>query len=303
MQKLDQKQKMQVAGLSVAAVGLFGYFTYQMLQVSPAAAKTQSASAAGQQTKSTLTSTSSSTSTTAAKPATTLAKADLAATATDAPAPTLTMRDPFVPGIADPAALDAYLKSNPAGAKPAEAPHNASGSWNKPSSFVAPLPRPDDGMTLPPARPAEFSATPLPSPAPVAAESPSWTVTGVIQGDDGRIAIMRNGDARRMVHTGDMVDDTYRVVDVSQGKVKLAHGKQTYTIVLGAKPVVPAASPATPTQAMPQANSPQDLGAPATPATGLPQGTVTPGGSTIDPNALIKLPGGLTLPTIHLPAN
>ena len=50
MQKLDQKQKMQVVVLGLLAVGMFGTFIFRMLQVSPAAAHTQTASAAGQQT-------------------------------------------------------------------------------------------------------------------------------------------------------------------------------------------------------------------------------------------------------------
>ena len=46
MQKLDQKQKMQVVVLGLLAVGMFGTFIFRMLQVSPAAAHTQTATAA-----------------------------------------------------------------------------------------------------------------------------------------------------------------------------------------------------------------------------------------------------------------
>jgi len=294
MQKLDQKQKMQVVVLGVLAVGMFGTFIFRMMQVSPAAAHTQSASAVGQQT----TSTASKSRLASTKDAT----GDLTL---DAPPPTSAMRDPFIPGIADQAALEAYHKSltAPSTRKPV-----ASGLWNRPlRTVVAPLPSPENGLMLPTVRPAEYTATPLPGPAPVAVPeiaAPSWTVTGVVQGDDGKMAILRNGDARRMVRVGDMVDDNYRVVEVGQGHVRVAHGKDAFTLPLGGVKTAPAkAATETSTPGMPQANTPQDLGAPSTPVTGLPAGTVSPGGSTIDPNAVIKLPGGLTLPTVHLPAN
>lgn len=285
MQKLDQKQKTQVVILGVLAVGMFGTFIFRMLQVSPAAAHTQTAGAAGQQT--TLT-------TARVTPASTKAAGDVVLGSTDAPAPTSTMRDPFVPGIADEAALEAYRKSIEQ-AKPAPHVAAASGSWNKPSALptVNPLPRPNGSLTLPTVRTADYTVAPLPT-APAAAETPApaWTVTGLVQGDDGRMAILRSGESRRMVRTGDMVDDNYRVVEISRGRVVVAHGKSTFTLPLGGVKTAPAPA-ATPVQATPQANTPQDLGAPAS----------TPAATSIDPNAVIRLPGGLTLPTIHLPAN
>jgi len=289
MGKLNKKQIPQVILLAMLAVGLFGRFAYCMLKPTPAAARTQVA--------------------TTTVPAATVHGTGFALAALDptAPPPTPGMRDPFVPGMADELALEAYQKSLHTSSQVAPQ-HQKSMQWNRvvepPVPYVPPLPGGNsdpasDGRTLsalPVGRPTELPATPA---------APQWTVTGVLDGDNGQMAILRNGDARRIVHEGDMVDDGFRVVSVTRGHVTLGHGRETYSLPLGGAKIAPAA-PAAPSSVAPPAysgpNSPQDLGAPSQPVTGLPAGTVTPGGTQIDPNALIKLPGGFKLPTINMPA-
>lgn len=278
MGKLDQKQKIQVVVLGALAAVMFGTFIFRMIQVTPAAAKTQTAS----------TDQTSTTSASSSKTKFTATAADDALVA-DAPPPTSTMRDPFVPAFADQSAIQAYQKSvDPA--KPAA--QQTSGSWNKMvPPLVAPLPRPGD-LSMP----ASLTVAPLPKPVAQTVADPTWTVTGVVDGDDGRMAILRSGDSRRMVRMGDMVDDTYRVVDVDEGHVTLAHGKSKFKLDVGARPAAPA--PSAPSTQTTPASTPQALGAPDNDGDD-DSSTGTPA----NPNAVIKLPGGLTLPTVRLPGN
>jgi hypothetical protein len=300
MRKLDKKQKVLVFFLAILAVGLFGTFVFQMLKVTPAAAHTQVATANGQQTTTTTAKAAPGATTVAVKTttgsgqgATTQLQStaqDAAVASPEAPAPTPTMRDPFIPGVADPVAVEAYHKS----LEPVKSPTapQKSGAWNKATApFVAPLPKP--GGFSPTARTADFSVTPLPKTAPEAIAAPTWTMTGVVEGDGGKVAILRDGDQRRMVRRGDMLDSNFRVVEVGRNRVMVAHGSDKYLLPIGGSHTAPASTQPAPTApAAPQPNTPQDLGAPATPADN---------GS--NPNTMLKLPGGLSLPAIHLPAN
>ena len=68
--------------------------------------------------------------------------------------------------------------------------------------------------------------------------APAWTVTGVLQGDGGQVAILRSGEVRQFAHRGDLVGGDFRVVDVTRDSVVLRHGSARYTLPLGgAKPV------------------------------------------------------------------
>ena len=187
-----------------------------------------------------------------------------------APPPVPGMRDPFAVGYSDPAAAGPGAAHAPA--LPALAPGKQMASVGKlspmpitpVSAFSLPsapaLPGASRGQTLPglpvgpsvPALPA--SITPAPAP-------PTWTVTGVLAGAGGKVAILRSGEARRIVRSGDFVDSTYRVTAVSRTAVILRHGPLVYQIKLGGDKagaaVAPSALPASfPSSAPPKQSVP-----------------------------------------------
>lgn len=264
MQKLDKKQLPQFVGLCVLSTGTFGYFGVRMITPSPAAAATRPAlkpsePAAAPAGKA------------AAVPAGAVA-ASAADTAADAvaPPPAPGMRDPFVVGYTDPKAASAALAAPPAFTAPLHGPALAASTQIADTKMadaqiheqVSGLPpAPISGLTVPgfPAAPPLPSAAlppqkimPLPAPPPA---PPKWSVTGLLQGEDGAgVAVLRDGESRRIVHVGDFVDDVFRVTRVTRSAVVLRHGKTFYTLSLGTKsektqaptaPAVPA--PATPT--------------------------------------------------------
>lgn len=306
MQKLDQKQKMQVVVLGVLAVGLFGYFAMQMVKVTPAAAKTQTASTPAPARVSTPSKAAAAAPAVPGKPgaATSTTVADAAQIMAPPPAPN--MRDPFIPGLADEASIEAYQKSLQTAKQSPDAPSVKNADWNKPvAPFVAPLPKPGDGLMT---HPADLSVAPLPQPV---AAAPAWTVTGVVDGGGGgSIAILRNGDARRMVRAGDMVDN-FRVVEIGRSNVVFAADGKRYTLPLGGArpPAPPAPGTTVPTE------STQGTAAMPAASTTMPSPTVPPSTSTGpqpstppstngggDTNLLMTLPGGLKLPIFYLPA-
>jgi hypothetical protein len=65
------------------------------------------------------------------------------------------------------------------------------------------------------------------------AAQPTWIVTGVLGTGSDRIAILRNGDERRYVRKGDMLDGDYRVARVTGDAVRIAHGADVQTLQLG----------------------------------------------------------------------
>ncbi len=255
MKKLDQKQVPQFVALCIVSAGVFGYFVMRMVTPSPAAAGTrpQPVVEASKSAPATAASPAPQNGTAAGNPAATTAATGVATTATTgiattaddaaAPPPTPGMRDPFVVGYVDP------KTAPPVQAAPAPAP---------PAAVNAKLPKPGKQIAgLPPAPVAAPGAPPLPAfgglvpqpaaslsplapaaralpPAPPAA--PKWTVTGVLQSDVEKVAILRDGEARRIVRTGDFVDGgDYRVMDVTRSSVLLRHGTAFYTLKLGQK--------------------------------------------------------------------
>lgn len=242
MKKLDKKQLPQFMGLCVLSTGTFGYFGVRMVTPSPAAAATRpvlkpSEPAAAPAGKA------------AAAPAGTVA--DAAADAAPPPAPG--MRDPFVVGYTDPKTTSAGLAAPLAftaplhGSAPAASTQMAdtkmadaqiheqvSGLPPAPVSgltvpgFLAAPPLPSAAPALPPQK-----IMPLPAPPPA---PPKWSVTGLLQGEDGAgVAILRDGESRRIVHVGDFVDDVFRVTRVTRSAVVLRHGKTFYTLPLGTR--------------------------------------------------------------------
>lgn len=291
MNKLDKKQIPQFAALCVLSAGVFGYFVMKIVTPSPAAAGTRPHPAGeGVQASAALPA--------PVKPAAAgksgaapEAAQDADGKADEAPAPTPGMRDPFVIGYVDPATVSAPAAPTPAPA-PVAVPAKAAAARVASIREVAPtsvgtpaLPFGLKGFPAPGTEsPAPGAALPLPA-APRAAApppAPAWTVTGVLQSAAGQMAVLRDGDARRIVRTGDSVDSLYRVVAVTRSAVVLRHGTTFYHLTLGASspataaPTRPAAVPAfvpAPTPPAPPVGAPrEDAFAPAAPPAGLEAG-------------------------------
>ncbi len=291
MNKLDKKQIPQFAALCVLSAGVFGYFVVKIVTPSPAAAGTRPRPA------SEVLQVSAASPASAKQAETSKVETGKAGTASDAvpageeaeaPAPTPGMRDPFVIGYIDPATQPAL----PAAPKPAQAaatlksaasvkaigPQVATIREVAPASADAPsapaLPLGIKGFPPLSAAPTSAPKKALP-PAP-----PAWTVTGVLQGEAGQMAVLRSGEARRIVCTGDFVDSLYRVVAVTRSAVVLRHGATFYHLTLGATqpaataPILPSlphaavAAPAPTPAVAPQA----DALAPASPPVSLEAG-------------------------------
>lgn len=268
MKKLEKKQVPQFIALCILSSGVFGYFVVRLVTPTPAAAGTrprpvQEAAKPGA---------------VAAAPSAKKAGAVTdTASPTDAapiPAPTAGMRDPFVVGYVDPKLVPAGAPAAPALPAPAKAAHTQMASIHEmgPAPVSAPfVPGLPLGLkSFPPAAPSSLASAGLPSaphaPAlPQAPAAPTWTVTGVLQNDAQQVAILRNGEARRFVRTGDFVDSQFKVVDVTRSSVTLRHGAAVYHLLLGGvKPATaPAKSPASlPVLTMPAAK-PQSAAAQA----------------------------------------
>ena len=263
MNKLDKKQIPQFAALCVLSAGAFGYFVVKMVTPSPAAAGTRphpvtgAALAASSRVSPTTVGEAGKAgeSKTDAEKSGTVS--DAAATVEDAPAPTPGMRDPFVIGYVDPkspSALPAVPALSPAQNKPtASLAKSAKAAGPQVASIheVGPAPvgvsvLPFGLKGLPPLGEASLPPVTLKKAEPEAPAAPAWTVTGVLQSGTGQIAILRSGEARRIVHTGDFVDSVYRVTTVTRSAVILRHGKTFYHLTLGtAKTTVPAVFPLT----------------------------------------------------------
>ncbi len=274
MQKLDKKQIPQFVGLCVLSTGTFGYFGLRMMTPSPASAATRPALKPSEPA-------AASVDRSASAPAGTVADAaaDPAAD-TAAPPPTPGMRDPFTVGYTDPKLTPAAPAVPPAFAAPPHGPAPAAGPLMADAQIheqvSALLPAPVSGLTmpgfpaappLPPAAPALPPQKVMPLPAPPPA-SPKWSVTGLLQGEDGAgVAILRDGDSRRIVHVGDFVDNVFRVTRVTRSAVVLRHGATFYTLPLGTKSEAPTAppvstAPATPAPATPAATDPAPVAPP-----------------------------------------
>ncbi len=249
LKKLDKKQVPQFAALCVLSGGLFGYFVIRIVTPTAAAAGTRVAVP-----------TAAAATTAAATPATGTAPAAKAGATpgvvgaaagpdvSDAAVPpTPNMRDPFVVGYAPPKTASVPAQAVPAAAvaaatvlpKPGKLPVAQGIPVANIREAALPLPAPPAPAL--PSVPAGFAvrsmgaapALPLTRPAPLPPAPPKWTVTGVLLGGAGQVAILRDGGARRFVRAGDSVDGVYRVVDVTRTSVVLRHGVTVYALTLG----------------------------------------------------------------------
>lgn len=255
MKPLDKKQIPQFAALCVLTAGVAGYLVIHLAAPGPVSAGTRPTvpvPATPVPAAPASPGTSTPPGSAAASAATASAKPEDDAASTDAPPPSPGMHDPFAVGYVDPASLTAdgggpaapALPKLPTG-KPAAGIQTAGihGLSPMPVSFseapalpggLSGFPGHSDGAA--PGLPAAPAAPALPA-GPAA---PTWTVTGVLQGASGKVAILRSGEARRIVRSGDFVDSTYRVVGVTRTSVTLRHGTVAYQLVLGASKTAPA---------------------------------------------------------------
>lgn len=260
MKPIDKKQIPQFAALCIVTAGVFGYLVVHFVAPGPASAGTRPAAAPARPASPAPAAGQAS----AAAPSTPGAAAGAVASTDipDAPPPSPAMHDPFAVGYVDPATT-ASAAATPVQA-PAlpklPAPGKKTASLGTASLPVGPSAPALPGSLSPfPVRlggPAAGGVTALPAapaapalPAPPAA--PSWTVTGVLQGASGKVAILRSGEARRIVRAGDFVDGTYRVTGVTRTSVVLRHGAFMYQLPLGGAKAAPAASPSVSAPAAP----------------------------------------------------
>ncbi|MGI4791163.1 MAG: hypothetical protein ACRYFS_20230 [Janthinobacterium lividum] len=297
MKKLDKKQIPQFIALCVVTAGLAGYVVMHLVAPGPVAAGTRTAAVPAAADP------SAAAKPAGAKPGDTQPDAakpgDATASVTgagDAPPPTPAMHDPFAVGYIDPATVPAATAAPSAPALPKlpaalKQTADIHGIGAMPVSFPG-APALPAGLSGFPSHPGT-SAPSLPSgpaaPAlPMAPTTPLWTVTGVLQGASGKVAILRSGEARRIVRSGDFVDSTYRVTGVTRTAVTLRHGATYYQLVLGGTKSAPA-KPGT---------------VPAIPAA-MPSPTPMPTSSPVSaPVSLPQIPaifGSAIIPVYHLP--
>ena len=298
MKKLDKKQLPQFVALCIVSAGVFGYFVVRMVTPSPAAAGTRPQPVAVDKAD-LIARTDPGVSNTASKSD---AAAPAVPASNEAVPPTPGMRDPFVVGYVDPKTIPTTT------AAPVPPAANASGlpQLGKPMAWLPTAP-----FTVPGVSPLPPGFSGFPSPAakglvPVASAlppAPAWTVTGVLQSDWEKVAILRNGEARRIVHTGDFVDSVYRVVNVTRTSVTLRHGTAFYQLTLGgvkAAPILgtptgpPAAPNPAPLPSKPPVSSP--LSQAAKSLAKLAQAWFTSAPDATDPEALSHIRATDTAP-------
>jgi hypothetical protein len=202
----DKKQMPQVIGLGVLSAAMFAYFTVKIITPPPAERVSASVIAAP----------NSATTITAVKAVET--PADVAiADLISGPPPTSSMRDPFW---------------QPWQAPSKTAPDKQTTSQTQPAS----LPQGNLGPLAP--MPSSSAVQPLsalnPAPAPAPPAPIMWKVVGVLAGSTSgeRIAVLRNGDARRFVALGGMVDDQCQLIGIDRFGVTLRQGKQHIRLLL-----------------------------------------------------------------------
>ena len=250
MKQLDKKQLPQIIALGVLTAGAGTYAAVHFAAPGPASAQTHPAATAllGSIAKpgdpKTADLKPADPKAGMAAPAGTIAASDTG----NAPPPAPGMRDPFAVGYVDPGtkpgapALPALIPGKQVAAvgKLNPVPVNPSPLFGFPAA--PPLPSTSRGQSLP-GLPIGPSAPMLPSSPAAAPAPPAWTVTGVLAGADGKVAILRSGEARRIVRSGDFVDSTYRVTAVSRTAVTLRHGPLVYQIKLGGTQAAPSIMP------------------------------------------------------------
>ena len=247
MKPLDKKQLPQIIALGILTAGAGTYAAVRLAAPGPVSAQTHSAAVAPVSAVKPGDPRLSST-----KPGMAVPAGIVAATSTsDAPPPAPGMRDPFAVGYSDTAAGPGSVPSTPA--LPALMPGKQVAAVGRLSPMpispapmfglpsAPPLPGGNHGQALPglPLGPSAPAVSITAAPAP-----PAWIVTGVLAGADGKVAILRSGDARRIVRSGDFVDGTYRVTAVSRTAVILRHGLAVYQIKLGGTKATPSVIPA-----------------------------------------------------------
>ncbi len=265
--KYDKKQLPQLIALGVLTAGAGTYTVVRLSAPGPVFAQVHPPVSAAKRGASALAATKPGPAAPAAQPG---AGADPAAPADPgaAPPPGPAMRDPFAVGYAVPVAAAAAppapaaasalppLPGKPlAGRKTAAMPGLSPLPVSPPLSPFG-LPSAPAAPVLPGRLPGGSTASAGPS-LLAAPPPPAWTVTGVLQGDGGQVAILRSGEARRIVRSGDFVDSTYRVASVSRTAVVLKHGAAVYQLALGAAKAAPgAAAPAPPAFSAPAFSAP-----------------------------------------------
>ena len=232
--QFDKKQLPQVIALGCLAVGLFGYFAWQMFAPAPKAparpSRQKSSSLPFSKATTALTASSETDADSAIKP----------------PAPD--MRDPFiVPTSAIKQVAQPVTSAPPQPQQQQRPPAPSLPPLTMPSlTSVRPF-NPavtETGRTLLSAQPA---LTPPPS-------KPDWQLTGVVIDDtssNGLLAIIRNGDQRRYVRPGSMLDGGYRVETVDMNGITLSLGSTIFRLTLGGAKQT---SAGTPTMHAPNAN-------------------------------------------------
>ncbi len=285
MKTLDKKQIPQFAALCVVTAGVFGYLVVHLVAPGTASAGTRPAPPAPPALPVPAAGPVSAAVPNTAGAAATVASTDIP----DAPPPSPAMHDPFAVGYVDPAATTA------AAVTPVKAPAlpklPAPGKKIAGIGALAPLPAAPGAPALPvglapfPVRPGGslpggmigLPAKPIAPILPAAPAAPSWTVTGVLLGASGKVAILRSGDARRIVRAGDFVDGTYRVAGVTRTSVVLRHGAAVYQLMLGGAKADPVtASPATAAPARPAAYPSAPASVPMPQSAAVLDGTLTP---------------------------
>ena len=246
MKKLDKKQIPQFAALCVLTAGLAGYMVMHL--VAPSRVSAQTRPAAAPVTVGAKPGDAKPSDAKPSDPKTADTNTADAAGTVNAPPPSPTMHDPFAVGYVDPKTVPAAaapivpaLPKLPPASKQTADTH---GLGAMPVTFPgAPaLPTPLSSFPARPAGPMPGLPTgPIVPALPTAPAAPLWTVTGVLQGATGDVAILRSGEARRIVHSGDFVDGTYRVTGVTRTSVTLRHGTVFYHLPLGGVKTAPAA--------------------------------------------------------------
>ena len=213
---IDKKQLPQIVGLGALSLGLFGYFGWRV--VTPPAMSGQASAAVRM----------------AAKPVANAAAGKPGAAGvtptdptelTDGAAPVAGMRDPFIPLITDDPAVAAVVK-----------PTLMASAMTAPGSLT-PVPGLPSGSSVQPL-PGFGGTTAGTSPLQPLLAAPTWTVTGVLAANDDKndfVAVLRQGDVRRFVRMGAMVDDQYRLVGIDRSGVTLLSGKTRFRIALGSE--------------------------------------------------------------------
>lgn len=287
--KLDKKQLPQFIALGVLTAGVGTYAVVHLAAPGPVSAQTRPAAPVPAKT---------SLPTTNAKPGDPM-PADAAASAdiADAPPPSPTMHDPFAVGYVDPGTLPAAAVSAASKLPPGKQVAALGGLSPLPIGLPTAPALPGSGFSAVPMNvPSLPTAPPAPMLPPAKAfvpDAPKWTVTGVLQGTGGEVAILRSGDARRIVRAGDFVDSTYRVTGVTRTSVLLRHGTSVYQLSLGAK-----SAPSTALQASPMPAPQHGFSIPA-PASAPESKLSMPAvlGSTIVP---VSPPTKIPAPLAHL---